>query len=361
MAIHMPAPEVHDGNHSKLDVAKKEIRLFDLRVGLLDEPLVGTLRRASILHPCRYEALSWSWGPNQQYPDLSTFTVMDFEPIQIRSNLAVALRTLRCATSTRPLWIDAICIDQSQASFGLQEKEQEIQVMADIFRSAERVLIWLGPEMGLISRALATLKKLANPKTSHPETLFAIQEAQEEPWKRPDRSFESRVGECTMLQWLVWISHFPYWRRPWVVQEVSLTSSAAIVCGKQYLDFQDLVRAYERMRQLEPELTELDPNVYPALNNIEQSLGLFGDCRRSCADDGHTYTDIQLTPSDHATFVPRQDLAAFAKLSTTCRGQLSADPRDKIYGLLGLGSEALRCRIHLNTALRRPRSSNILR
>lgn len=342
----MPMPEAHCGAYSKLDVAKKEIRLFDLHAGLPDEPLVGTLRRASILNPCRYEALSWCWGPSQQDPDVSTSTVvLHFEPMQIRSNLGPALRTLRYANAPRTLWIDAICINQSQVPFSLQEKEQQVQLMADIYRSAERVLIWLGPEIGLISRALATLETLASPRASDLEALLAIREAQEEPWERSDGSFGSSIGECTMLQWLIWVSHFPYWRRVWVVQEVALASSAALVCGKQYLEFEDLIRAYERMHKLELELTELDPNVYPAMSNIDQSLGLFRDCRRQLANGCNTHFHMQSTSSDYGCFVPRQDFVAFAKLLTICRGQLSTDPRDKIYGLLGLGSKALRSRI----------------
>ena len=343
----MPVPEIHLGAYSKLDVAKKEIRLFDLHAGLPGEPLVGTLRRASILNPCRYEALSWCWGPIQQDSDMSTSRVMLLlTPMQIRPNLATALRTLRCANVPRTLWIDAICINQSQAPSGLQEKEQQIQLMADIFRSAERVLVWLGPAIGLISRALTTLKTLANAKTTDQEALLAIREAQEEPWERDDGSFGSPIGECTMLHWLIWVSQFPYWRRLWVVQEVALASSAALVCGKEYLDFEHLIQAYERIRHLEPDLFELDPNIYPAMSNIEQSLGLFRDCRRHLVNGHYTHSRVQSTSSDSGSFVPQQDYAAFAKLLTMCRGQIATDPRDKIYGLLGLGSKALRSRLH---------------
>lgn len=133
----------------------------------------------------------------------------------------------------------------------LQEKEQQVQLMADIFHSAERVLVWLGPEIGLISRALSTLEKLANPKTSDQEAHIAIRQAQEEPWKRSGESSGTSNRECTMLQWLTWVSRFPYWRRLWVVQEVSLASSVVLICGKQYLDFEDLIGAYERMRHLD--------------------------------------------------------------------------------------------------------------
>jgi hypothetical protein len=53
----MPVPEMR-GACSKLDGVEKEIRVFDLHAGLLDEPLASTLRRTSILNRRRYEALS---------------------------------------------------------------------------------------------------------------------------------------------------------------------------------------------------------------------------------------------------------------------------------------------------------------
>jgi hypothetical protein len=237
----------------------------------------------------------------------------------IRPNLAAALRTLRYANSPRTLWIDAICINQSQSDIGIQAKEQQIQLMTDIFRSAERVLIWLGPEIGLISGARSTLKTLAKTETSDQEALVAIRESQEETWKRNDGSFGSRLGECTMLRWLMWVSQFPYWRHLWIIQEVALASSAVLVCGNQYLAFEDLIQAYERMRLLEVELFELDPNFQLVISNIEQSLGLFRDCRRHLSNGHYSNSGVQSILSEYGqSFDLRQDFTAFTKLLTMC-------------------------------------------
>lgn len=203
--------ETHCDAYSKLDVAKKEIRLFDLHADLSDESLVDTLRRASILNSCRYEVLSWCWDSSQQNSDVSTSTViLHFESMQIRSNLESALCTLRYANASRTLWIDAICINQSQVSFSLQEKEQQVQLMTDIYRSAERVLIWLDSEIDLILRILVMLETLISFRASDLEALLAIQKTQKESWERSDEFFNSSIEECTMLQWLIWVLHFSY-------------------------------------------------------------------------------------------------------------------------------------------------------
>ena len=56
-------------------------------------------------------------------------------------NLYAALSRLRHRSNIqRVLWVDAVCINQNDAS----EKEQQIQIMAKIFALANRVVIWLG-------------------------------------------------------------------------------------------------------------------------------------------------------------------------------------------------------------------------
>jgi hypothetical protein len=85
-----------------------------------------------------FAALSYFWG--------------DVEPAQtiymnglsrtITPNLAAALRHLRDPHDFLRIWIDALCINQAD----LVERAQQVSQMGDIYRQAERVLVWLGPE-----------------------------------------------------------------------------------------------------------------------------------------------------------------------------------------------------------------------
>ena len=120
----------------KLDIGKKEIRVFKLHAAPSDGPLTGTLRRTSTLDPCSYEALSWPWGPEKLDSNSKAATIiLNSNPMQIRKHLATALRTLRRVGASRTLWIDAVCNKQSQDYSALQEKQQQIQLMAEIFQS----------------------------------------------------------------------------------------------------------------------------------------------------------------------------------------------------------------------------------
>ena len=77
------------------------------------------------------------------------------------------------------------------------------------------------------------------------------------------------------------------------------------------------------------------------MTNIEQSLGLFRACRRNFSASRFRDSYLQTTTVNSNCVLPHEDFAAFAKLLTRCWGQLSTDPKDKIYGLLGLGSQTL--------------------
>ncbi|KAK4133862.1 hypothetical protein BT67DRAFT_32895 [Trichocladium antarcticum] len=71
------------------------------------------------------------------------FTVkqpLDFETLQAPPNLSLALRHLRLETRSRPLWIDALCINQADED----EKRMQIQRMDWVYANASLVIVWLG-------------------------------------------------------------------------------------------------------------------------------------------------------------------------------------------------------------------------
>jgi hypothetical protein len=64
--------------------------------------------------------------------------------VKVTLNLEMALRHLRYAVGDkqRVLWADAICINQQD----LEERSQQVLLMAKIFKHAEQAFIWLGEE-----------------------------------------------------------------------------------------------------------------------------------------------------------------------------------------------------------------------
>jgi Heterokaryon incompatibility protein (HET) len=147
-----------------------------------------------------YEALSYEWGS----PSTSMrYTIrLDNKSIVVRKNLWWALYQLRDAHQTRTLWIDAICINQSD----VHERNCQVSRMGDIYSQAARVVAWIGQ---------------ANFEGGH-----AI-------WQTL-RSFCSRS----------------YWSRLWIVQEVLLASELYIQCGSLSFQWEELSNVFHYLKQV---------------------------------------------------------------------------------------------------------------
>jgi len=104
-------------------------RILILQPGDYDEKLQCSLQTCPLHSPPLYEALSYTWRPckydnkagtptaSQGASDLTTGTQQvyfnDSKHVIIGSNLHNALKRLRYTSHTRVLWVDQICINQS--------------------------------------------------------------------------------------------------------------------------------------------------------------------------------------------------------------------------------------------------------
>jgi hypothetical protein len=70
--------------------------------------------------------------------------------------------------NTRRLWIDAICIKQSD----LDKSNRQIRFMSSVYNSPKSILIWLGVESELSNRATGcTIPMLLQPFQDHHEVF----------------------------------------------------------------------------------------------------------------------------------------------------------------------------------------------
>jgi hypothetical protein len=76
--------------------------------------------------------------------------------ILVTENLAVALFSHRHRDHSRTLWIDAICVNQSN----LAERSQQVQQMGNVFRVVSQVIAWVGNEADKSSLALEIIESV---------------------------------------------------------------------------------------------------------------------------------------------------------------------------------------------------------
>jgi hypothetical protein len=119
----------------------ESIRVLQLHPGQSDDPLAGSIEvvKASELEGCHYESISYAWGSDHTR---SHGITCDGHVLGLSTSLYGALRRLRLSDQPRTLWADQICINQDDYN----ERSSQIQFMHTIYKSAARVLVWLGED-----------------------------------------------------------------------------------------------------------------------------------------------------------------------------------------------------------------------
>ncbi|KAI3319151.1 HET-domain-containing protein [Xylariaceae sp. AK1471] len=155
------------------------------------------------------------------------------QTISITQNLATALQHLRHQDEARILWIDAICIDQSN----LQEKSHQVAFMGEIYKHARQVVVWLGPAANNSGRALKVLGEIGSQVTvdwlnstmsPNPGARDATLGLAHEPFPSYFTPDDASAVEALWAR--------TWFERVWVRQEVALATSAVFQAGHDFLD-----------------------------------------------------------------------------------------------------------------------------
>lgn len=187
-----------------------------------------------------YEALSYTWGQPDFSETLSVIQDGQTSVLGITPNLRDALERLRLPDRERRLWVDAVCIDQKDKT----DKSKQIPALAQIFKCASRVLVWLGrsPEG---QQSLACIKNAVRFQSNHDDEAKAH-------LPNTEKAIRSLVA-------------LPWFGRRWVIQEVVLAADVVMMCGSQDLPF---VRLLHMMNGLLRDTKALNPRTLAALGPL---------------------------------------------------------------------------------------------
>ena len=118
-------------------------------------------------NPPSYAAISYTWG--SQIPSKRIFC--HGKTLLVTENCKAIMRRFRRADKISYLWIDAICINQCI----VEERNDQVAMMEDIYRLAEVVAIWLGAATDLTKEAFRYFENLAE---DHCEPTFYFNDEQ---------------------------------------------------------------------------------------------------------------------------------------------------------------------------------------
>lgn len=153
--------------------------LGDVRCELFESAL-----RRSHKHLRPFEAVSYCWGSNEKTKSIRVTDQGQDRELKVTDNLHAALVRLRDDDIERILWVDAICIDQSNK----EEKGHQIKQMAELYAKAGRVIVWLGDLENGSDNALMAIHEAARNLQYTSRSLLAsdqsISALFERPWFR---------------------------------------------------------------------------------------------------------------------------------------------------------------------------------
>jgi hypothetical protein len=206
-------------------------------------------------------------------PTPTSVILIDGQPLTIRENLYKFLEVFRGQGGKQEhLWIDQICIDQSN----ILERNHQVQFMNRIYSSSAYVIIWLGDGSG----------------THNGQTY--CQHAQ-----RFNRSSRNDQAAAESLGALL---HNDYFRRIWIVQEVLLARNIKVLVKTIWISWKRMIQIPDLMRKT----WLIDaPKRWSATLLLRESLN-------------------------------KPQTRKLEDLISAFGSNICEDPRDKVYGFMGL-------------------------
>jgi hypothetical protein len=294
--------------YQSLREGEKEIRLIRLVTGYPTEssgPVQCVLEPYS-LNTCPsvpFVAVSYCWGTSAERRVIEIGGMMLNVPASAEEVLRVALQA---EGSSSYIWIDAICIDQSNMS----ERNDQVALMGALYSRADRVLVWLGHASPGIRHALLSIHSVI--QQCHDvtgdgaildETLWGGSGAQ----KHYLYSDDGLPSDC---DWLALEEFFAsrWFKRMWPIQEVCLAKEADCHYGTYTISWRDIALSARWMYH-----------------------------RKYWLASGKRFTGVDCAAEVRDTMEAPMGLYALLQM---CIYFDATDPRDKIYGLLGLIPDA---------------------
>ncbi|KAK5991276.1 Heterokaryon incompatibility 6-like protein [Cladobotryum mycophilum] len=331
------------------DLKRDEIRLLTFKSLHKSDPVELQMQTVTVgTHS--YQALSYVWGD----PDVVQAIQVNDCTINVTTNLYAALeamrrhfRRLKSRSNETCFWIDAVCVDQENS----REKNQQVQLMGEIYSKAFNVLAWLGPADDDSNTAMRFFERWGYLLSHNEELQTTLQggnfqqdvsdHLSKSILRDADRRGREKFLGLNRLNAVGRFSNRSYWGRLWTLQEQVLARRGTIMCGKHTISASTMLSVGVVLYHIGTKYHFPEAHVVAIIASLFPSLRL----RLSCIRGSVTAYDLELAALDYCfgrlglTLEYHKNDNPFLHLILEhSRDAKSADPRDKIYGLLGLVS-----------------------
>jgi len=343
--------------YSALSATDSEIRLLQLGHTNGDfTKLSFELLIFPLIDAPSYHALSYTWGPPEDVeqqtnsaPAPEHFIQISDSLLKIEDNLhqwICQLHERRRSVSSAStgdcnlVWIDALCINQQD----IKERSQQVTLMDRIYSQAAHVLIWLGPADSLEIMAVNYMSHRLTDLALH---LNRVTKAGESWLHAIDDGLDGYLHQFnlpvqTNVAWEVFFRFFKrrWFSRVWIIQEVALARSIKVWCGSLELHWIMIEICGKLLKNgLEAMIigtNAVENGVEGFIELVSRNATLISAFQRWCSSGkiGSSHLEIYcaLTGREHY----EAQYCASTLLLLTWSAFSSTDPRDKIFGVLGV-------------------------
>jgi hypothetical protein len=192
-----------------------------LRISQPEEGVfVGKLQTFLLASAPHFFTASYVWGNTRES---GTTIHLNTGSLPVLPSLVPFLRMITQHDDFDPQnwwWIDSLSINLSDG----HERQEQVRIMAEIYRRSKRAIIWLGEQEEPGSDCTAAIEFL--------HTLASLQAAYAGDDQAMRRSLEDPkfVSNCAAVSNLLFR---PWWTRVWTLQEFVLPKEAKLYCGMQ--------------------------------------------------------------------------------------------------------------------------------
>jgi hypothetical protein len=207
---------------------REQIRLLHFRPGSDDDDIYANVEVCDLDSAPAFNAISYTWGVEPPHEVIK----IDDVPVKVRPNCHYALWQARLHSPGSRVWLDAICIDQSD----LVEKASQVAIMGDIYAKATNVLACIGPADDSSNAIRDALKNLDAVLRDLPEDWW---DALDSEWWEPPEDEANTVRQISTQ--FNKVCDRSYFSRVWIVQELfEGRGRTVLLCGSYQLDLDKL-------------------------------------------------------------------------------------------------------------------------
>ncbi|KAK3698212.1 hypothetical protein LTR37_017037 [Vermiconidia calcicola] len=289
--------------YEPLEPEKKDIRLLKVHPKQSPKDALEASMYTMPLKHASFAAISYVWGDSRR----QKMMILNGHAVFVGHSVYTALRHTGYKVTDLLIWIDALCINQSDK----EERSEQVSLMGEIYGKAEPVWLWTGG----YTKDTETLVNLMN-------RLAFMQDPSES-----DFDFDSRDGRKLVglgsTEWLslAAVLRNPFWHRVWILQEIIMAAArrqAIVLFGRFWVQYDTLAKLVRALVKAAVFLVQSGPGKLHSevldvmVNGIvfHRHMGILGAFESGTCDS--------IDALDFNTILN------------------ATDPRDRVYGLMGL-------------------------